>query len=56
MGLRYIDVQVCFPQVRLADGVHQVKLEHGTASGKRVIIVDGKEVSCRHEVLQQFME
>lgn len=34
-------------QVRLADGVHQVKLEHGTASGKRVIIVDGKEVSCR---------
>lgn len=48
MGLRSLDIEVCFLQVRLADGVHQVKLEHGTASGKRVIIVDGKEVSRRH--------
>ena len=30
--------------MRLADGVHQVHLEHGTTSGKRVISVDGKEV------------
>ena len=26
--------------------MHQVRLEHGTASGKRVITVDGKEVGC----------
>ena len=32
-------------QVRLADGVHTVRLEHGSTSGKRVITVDGKEVS-----------
>ena len=34
----------CVCQVRLADGVHKVRLEHGTTSGKRVISVDGKEV------------
>ena len=31
-------------QVRLADGVHRVRLDHGTTSGKRVITVDDKEV------------
>ena len=31
-------------EVRLADGVHRVQLEHGTTSGKRVVVVDGKEV------------
>ncbi|EDO34327.1 predicted protein [Nematostella vectensis] len=30
--------------VAMADGVHQVQFEHGTTSGKRVIIVDGKEI------------
>lgn len=31
-------------QIHLADGVHTVTFEHGTTSGKRVILVDGKEV------------
>lgn len=31
-------------EVRLADGVHRVLFEHGTTSGKRVVMVDGKEV------------
>ena len=30
--------------VSLADGVHQVKFEHGTTTGKRVLYVDNKEV------------
>ena len=30
--------------VPLSDGVHKVQFEHGTTSGKRVIIVDGVEV------------
>jgi len=33
--------------IHQADGIHAVKLEHGTTSGKRVITVDGEEVrSC----------
>ena len=36
--------------MRLADGVHQVRLEHGTTSGKRVITVDGKEV-IQHKLI-----
>ncbi|XP_053408188.1 fas apoptotic inhibitory molecule 1-like [Mercenaria mercenaria] len=28
----------------LPDGKHKVEFEHGTTSGKRVIIVDGKEI------------
>lgn len=31
--------------IKLADGVHKVVFEHGTTSGKRVIFVDGEEVS-----------
>ena len=31
-------------EVRLGDGIHTVLFEHGTTSGKRVIIVDGVEV------------
>ncbi|XP_077996952.1 fas apoptotic inhibitory molecule 1-like [Glandiceps talaboti] len=30
--------------VALSDGVHKVEFEHGTTSGKRVIVVDGKEI------------
>lgn len=30
--------------VNLADGPHKVLFEHGTTSGKRVIVVDGEEV------------
>ena len=30
--------------VSLMDGVHQVKFEHGTTTGKRVIWVDSKEI------------
>ena len=36
--------------LRLNDGVHTVRFEHGTTSGKRVISVDGQEVGkliCR---------
>ncbi|CAI8006836.1 Fas apoptotic inhibitory molecule 1, partial [Geodia barretti] len=33
-------------EVGLADGVHRVRLDHGTTSGKRVITVDDKEL-CR---------
>lgn len=38
------EVSYCM-QVRLADGIHRVRLDHGTTSGKRVITVDGKEVN-----------
>ena len=31
-------------ELRLNDGPHKVTFEHGTTSGKRVILVDGKEV------------
>ncbi|CAH1405840.1 unnamed protein product [Nezara viridula] len=31
-------------QVPLSDGLHDIKFEHGTATGKRVIWVDGKEI------------
>lgn len=31
--------------VALSDGKHKVQFEHGTTSGKRVIYVDGKEIS-----------
>ncbi|XP_070550026.1 fas apoptotic inhibitory molecule 1-like [Ptychodera flava] len=30
--------------VALSDGVHKVEFEHGTTSGKRVVVVDGKEI------------
>lgn len=29
-------------QVPLSDGLHTIQFEHGTATGKRVIWVDGK--------------
>jgi len=32
-------------EVSLSDGVHTVKFEHGTTTGKRVVIVDGDEVA-----------
>ena len=28
--------------LHLSDGIHKVEFEHGTTSGKRVIIVDGE--------------
>ena len=31
--------------VKLVDGIHKIVFEHGTSSGKRVITVDGVEVS-----------
>ena len=31
-------------EVHQSDGIHTVKFEHGTSSGKRVITVDGVEV------------
>lgn len=31
-------------KVHLPDGIHDIELEHGTATGKRIIRVDGKEV------------
>ena len=33
--------------VHLTDGVHKVRFEHGTTSGKRVISVDGAEVRAK---------
>ena len=30
--------------VALADGIHQVKFEHGTTTGKRIVSVDNNEV------------
>lgn len=29
-------------EVNLSDGLHRIEFEHGTASGKRIIRVDGK--------------
>lgn len=29
-------------EVALSDGVHRIEFEHGTTTGKRVILVDGK--------------
>lgn len=37
-------------KVNLPDGIHHVEIEHGTASGKRVIRVDGKEVRPGQEI------
>ncbi|XP_023220836.1 fas apoptotic inhibitory molecule 1-like [Centruroides sculpturatus] len=34
-------------EVRLSDRVHRVEFEHGTASGRRVLRVDGKEILRR---------
>lgn len=31
--------------IKLVDGIHKIVFEHGTSSGKRVITVDGVEVS-----------
>lgn len=33
---------VAYWSIPLYDGVHSVEFEHGTASGKRVLRVDGK--------------
>ena len=32
-------------EVSLADGIHTVKFEHGTTTGKRVVTVDDREVA-----------
>ena len=32
-------------EVHLADGVHVIEFEHGTTSGRRVLRVDGAEIS-----------
>ncbi len=34
-------------ELRLNDGPHKVTFEHGTTSGKRVILIDGKEVQYK---------
>ena len=39
-------------EIKLASGKHYIVFEHGTTSGKRVIFVDGLEVSKIIEVLQ----
>ena len=31
-------------EVHQSDGIHTIKFEHGTTSGKRVIVVDGEEM------------
>ena len=36
--------EVAFWKFQLNDGPHKVVFEHGTTSGKRVILVDGVEV------------
>lgn len=38
--------------IKLADGAHKIVFEHGTTSGKRVIIVDGVEVN--HKKVMYF--
>ena len=38
-------------ELRLNDGPHKVTFEHGTTSGKRVILVDGKEVQKMEQVI-----
>ena len=35
-------------KITLPDGVHTINFEHGTTSGKRVVIVDGLEVLRRN--------
>lgn len=32
-------------EVALSDGVHRIEFEHGTTTGKRVILIDGKVTS-----------
>ncbi|XP_076825592.1 fas apoptotic inhibitory molecule 1-like [Clavelina lepadiformis] len=39
-----LDDLVATWEVALSDGVHKIEFEHGTTSGKRVIVVDGKEI------------
>lgn len=34
-------------EVNLSDGLHRIEFEHGTASGKRIIRVDGKDIIKR---------
>ncbi|KAF2364250.1 Fas apoptotic inhibitory molecule 1 [Trinorchestia longiramus] len=36
--------QVATWEVRLSDGVHLIEFEHGTTTGKRLVLVDSKEV------------
>ena len=40
--------------MHLPDGIHHVELEHGTTSGKRVIRVDGQEVSNNNDFYSSF--
>lgn len=40
--IHYSEDTVAVWKVPLVDGVHQIEFEHGTATGKRVIRLDGK--------------
>lgn len=40
--IKYSDDTVAVWKVPLADGVHEVEFEHGTATGKRVVKLDGR--------------
>lgn len=39
---KYSEDTVAVWKLPLADGVHEIEFEHGTATGKRVIRLDGK--------------
>lgn len=39
---KYNEDTVAVWKLPLADGVHEIEFEHGTATGKRVIRLDGK--------------
>lgn len=39
---KYNEDTVAVWKLPLADGVHEIVFEHGTATGKRVILLDGK--------------
>jgi hypothetical protein len=39
---KYNEDTVAVWKLPLADGIHEIEFEHGTATGKRVIRLDGK--------------
>lgn len=39
---KYNEDTVAVWKLPLADGVHEIEFEHGTATGKRVVRLDGK--------------
>lgn len=42
-------------EIKLASGKHTVVFEHGTTSGKRVVFVDGLEVSESGTLFFQYL-